>query len=117
MRIRTALSSTCLAAALLWIAVTLGVHPAGAADPSRLKLPPSKVTSLDLTNLVLTVDWSGTNTTVFITSQTRFFKDGKYAISKDLREGDEIRGTLKRTADDRFEAVRIFWGKPSPREK
>ena len=67
--------------------------------------------------MTFTVDLKGTNLTVFITSQTRFFKDGKYAISKDLKEGEMVRGALKPTTDERYEAVRIFWGKPSPREK
>jgi len=85
----------------------------------RVDLPPSKFTQLDFTNMTFTVELKGTNLTVYMTSETRFFKDGRYAISKDLKEGGLVRGKLKKAADDhdRPEAVRIFWGKPSPRER
>ncbi len=49
-----------------------------------------------------------TNLTVFITSETRFFKNGQYAISKDLTVGDIVHGTLRKKAEGRHEAVRIF---------
>jgi hypothetical protein len=83
------------------------------AEPSKeqkiLTLPKTPVQTLDLTNLTFTVSMN-TNLTVFITSQTRFFQKGKYAISKDLAVGESVQGTLKRSDDGRHEAVRIYIG-------
>lgn len=113
---KTRLSNFIAALTGAWLLV--GANAAIAADKT-IDLPPSKITLLDFTNMTFTVELTGTNLTVYITSETRFFKDGKYAISKDLKEGEIVRGKLKKAVDDhdRSEAVRIFWGKPSPRER
>lgn len=108
-------SSMLMAAAILAIGLSTGIK-SKAAD-KLIPLPPSKVVMLDFTNMTFTVNLKGTNLTVQITSGTRFFKDGKYAISRDLTEGEMVRGVLKPTSDERHEAVRLFWGKPSWREK
>ena len=63
---------------------------------------------LDFTNMTFTVTLKGTNLTVFITSETRFFKNGQYAISKDLTVGDTVHGTLRKKAEGHPEATRIF---------
>jgi len=114
MKTRVPILHTMLACA--WLAV--GGTRAPAAD-KLIDLPPAKITLLDFTNMTFTVELTGTNLTVYMTSETRFFKDGKYAISKDLKEGEIVRGKLKKAVGDhdRSEAVRIFWGKPSPRER
>jgi hypothetical protein len=114
MKTRVPILYTVLACA--WL--TVGSDCATAAD-KLIDLPPSKITLLDFTNMTFTVELTGTNLTAYMTSETRLFKDGKYAISKDLKEGELVRGKLKKAADDhdRSEAVRIFWGKPSPRER
>lgn len=104
-----------MAAAIAIILLATGAR-LEAAD-RLIPLSPSRLVMLDFTNMTFTVDLTGTNVTILVTSQTRFFKDGKYATSRDLSEGEIVRGVLKSTADERREAIRIFWGKPSWREK
>lgn len=104
-----------LAAALVAGALTTGLE--SRAAEKMIPLPPARVVVLDFVNMTFTVDLQGTNLMIHITSQTRFFKDGRYAISKDLTEGELVRGVLKPASDGRREAVRLFWGKPSWREK
>lgn len=84
-----------------------------------MDLPPSKITQLDFTNMTFMIELTGTNLLVHITSETRFFKDDRYAISKDFKEGKLVRGKLKKAMGDhdRNEAIRDFWRKPSPRER
>lgn len=102
-------------ALLLGAWLVVGLASVDAAD--TIQLPPSKITELNVTNMTFTVDLKGTNQIVQITSQTRFFRDGKYATTRDLMEGQTVRGVLKATADGRRQAVRIFWGTKSFREK
>ena len=113
---KTRVPILCTVLACAWLAV--GSERATAAD-KLIDLPPAKITQLDFTNMTFTVELKGTNLLIYVTSETRFFKDGRYAISKDLKEGELVRGKLKKAVDDhdRSEAVRIFWGKPSPRER
>jgi hypothetical protein len=99
------------------VAMMLSAGPDSKAADKLIPLPPSKVVMLDFTNMTFTVEVKGTNLTILVTSQTRFFKDGKYATSRELTEGEMVRGVLKPAAEEQREAVRIFWGKPSWREK
>jgi hypothetical protein len=87
-----------------WLMLSIG--PTALAQ--TVPLPKSQIQSLDLTNMTFTVTLKGTNLTVFITSETRLFKNGNYAISKDLTVGDTVHGSLRKKGEGRHEAVRIF---------
>ena len=73
-------------------------------------LPKSEIVKIDRTELRFTVKLAGSEETriLQITSETRFFKDGKYAISQDLAVGDSVHGKVHKRADGIYEAVRIY---------
>ncbi len=72
-------------------------------------LPKSEVLNVDRTELKLTVKLIGKEETrvLQITAETRFFKDGKYAISEDLAAGDVVFGKVHKRSDGVYEAVRL----------
>jgi hypothetical protein len=87
----------------------------GRAAPVE-NLPKSEILSIDRTNLTFTVKAGKTNETrmLQITSQTRFLKEGKYAISEELAVGDTVYGKVHKRADGMYEAVRIYIVKQKP---
>jgi hypothetical protein len=95
-----------------WLLLSIGPT----AFAQSVLLPKSPIQSLDLTNMTFTVTLKGTNLTVFITSQTRFFKNGNYAISKDLAVGDTVHGTMRKSMANRHEAVQVFVRTEPPKQ-
>ncbi len=89
-----------------WVVIQATAFAAGAT----VRLAKTKVEAVDLTNLTFTVTVKATNLVVFITPDTRFFKAGKSATSKDLTVGETVHGTLRKAAEARREAVRIYLG-------
>lgn len=77
-------------------------------------LPKCEVIGVDRTNLTFSVKLARTNETrlIQITSETRFFKETKPAISEDMAVGDTVFGKVHRRADGVYEAVRIYILKP-----
>lgn len=73
-------------------------------------LPKSEILKIDRTELKFTVKLAGSEQTriLQITSETRFFKDEKYAISEDLAVGDSVHGKVQKRADGVYEALRIY---------
>jgi hypothetical protein len=90
--------------------VSLAAVAQPAPKAKTLSLAKSPIAMIDYTNLTFTVTEKGTNLVLFITPETRFFKEGKYATSRDFKVGDEIHGTLKLGEADRHEAVRLYLG-------
>lgn len=79
-------------------------------------LPKSEIIKIDRIELRFTVKLGGSEETriLQITSGTRFFKDGKYAVSEDLAVGDTIHGKVHKRADGVYEAARIYIVKKVP---
>lgn len=107
----------CAAALLTAVAFAVSAPAQPAPKAQTINLPRSPITMIDLTNMVFQVKLKGTNLDLFITSQTRLFKDGKYATTQDFKEGDEVRGTMKVGDADRHEAVRLYTGKAQKSRK
>jgi hypothetical protein len=78
------------------------------AKPSVTPLH-GKVKSVDQTAKTITVG----KTTVQITSETRFLKDGKPATLEDVTVGENIGGAYKKSADGKKDATMIRIG-PKP---
>jgi uncharacterized peroxidase-related enzyme len=72
-------------------------------------LASSQIQSIDRTNMSITVKQRGRDETVtlYITSETRFFKNGQPAITSDLKAGDEVSGLVRKNSEGKVEAVRI----------
>lgn len=73
-------------------------------------LPKSEVIKVDRAELRFVVKLPKSEETriLQITADTRFFKEGKYAISEDLGVGDLVNGRIHKRADGVYEAVRIY---------
>jgi hypothetical protein len=69
-----------------------------------------RIESIDRTNMTLTIKDTGRKEplTVFITSQTRLFKDGEPAITSDLAVGEKIHGSARKDAAGELDALRIY---------
>ena len=95
---------------ILGVFAWLVLVPGSTARAQTIKLPESQIQSIDTTNMTFTVTVKEEKLTVFITAETRFFKKGEPATSKDLVAGDKVRGALRKTASGRQEAVRLYLG-------
>ena len=110
------MKSKLIKALLLGIGTALVLSLGSTALAQTIPLPKTRIQSLDFTNMTFTVTLTGTNLTVFITSQTRLFKNGNYAISKDLAVGDTVTGTMRKGTANRHEAVQIFARSERPKQ-
>ena len=101
----------------LMLAGTICAVPlsAGAANEKTVVLPRSHVEAIDFTNMTFTVTMKETNLTVHFTAETRFFLNGKPAVSKDMEVADHVKGTLHKPAQGLPEAVRIHIQKLAPK--
>ncbi|MBI1177024.1 hypothetical protein GC207_06245 [bacterium] len=90
--------------------MTIAVSAQSIPKSKPVNLPRRVISAVDMTNMTFTVTSKGTNLVLFITSETRFFKDGKYAITQDFKVGDEIRGTMTVAEDNKHLAVRLYSG-------
>lgn len=68
------------------------------------------IQSIDRTNMTITITQDRTvePVIVYITPQTRLYKNGHPAISSDLVAGDAVHGSVSRDVQGRLEGVRIY---------
>jgi len=97
------IKSTVLAALIL---VGSGVQ-ALARTTTRIH---GRIESIDRTNMTLTVKETGRKEplTLYVTSQTRLFKDGEPAITSDLAVGEKIHGSARKDAAGELDALRLY---------
>lgn len=72
-----------------------------------------KVASFDTNALALKLEGKAAQRVVLITSQTRLTKQGQPAVADDLKAGEEVGGTLRKSPEGREEALLIRIG-PKP---
>lgn len=75
-----------------------------------------KVASFDTTLRALKLEGKTTSRMVQLTAQTRLTKQGQPAKVEDLKAGEEVGGTLRKTPEGREEAVLIRIGPKTPTE-
>lgn len=114
MKMKSRLSRRLAGAAVLALALGLPLSASAqkAAKARPVNLPSARIVMIDFTNMTFTVEVKGTNLVVFVTSESRFFKDGKYATSRDFNPGDEVRGSIRLTPGngEHPEVVRLYTG-------
>jgi len=96
-----------------WLVLNVG----STAGAQPIKLSETQIQSVDSTNLTFSVAVKEEKLTVFITSETRLFKNGDPATTKALVAGEMVRGALRKTASGRVEAVRLHLGEPKAKAK
>ena len=69
-----------------------------------------QIQAVDRTNMTITVKQlrNGEVLTLYVTSQTRLFRNGEPAVTSDLQIGDIGGGSVRANADNRLEAVRFY---------
>jgi hypothetical protein len=74
-----------------------------------LALEHCQIQSVDRTNMTITVKQVDTDQvlTLYVTSQTRLFRNGEPAVTSDLLIGDMRGGPIRRNADNKVEAIRF----------
>lgn len=76
-----------------------------------------KIASFDATALALRLDGKTSKRVVHLTAQTRLTRSGQPALPEDLKPGEEVGGTLRKTPEGREEALLIRIGpKTDPAE-
>ena len=80
------------------------------ASARTITLTHGRIESIDRTNMTLTVKETGRKEplTVYITSQTRLFKDAEPAITSDLAVGERIHGSARKDAAGELDALRLY---------
>jgi hypothetical protein len=80
------------------------------ASARRITRIHGRIESIDRTNMTLTVKETGRKEplTVYITSQTRLFKDAEPAITSDLAVGERIHGSARKDAAGELDALRLY---------
>lgn len=75
-----------------------------------------RVAAFDTANLTLKLEGKANPRLVQLTLQTRLTKQGQPAQVEDLKTGEEVGGTLRKTPEGREEAVLIRIGPKTPPE-
>jgi hypothetical protein len=72
-----------------------------------------KVASFDAASQALKLEGKTTQRVVLLTAQTRLMKQGQPALLDDLKPGEEVGGTLRKSSEGREEALLIRIGPKS----
>jgi len=72
-----------------------------------------KIASFDASALMLRLDGKTSKRVVHLTTQTRLTRSGQPALPEDLKPGEEVGGTLRKTPEGREEALLIRIGPKS----
>ena len=93
-----------------FVAVLILVGTAVPALSQPVKIRPCEVQSVDCTNMTITVQTINDKETftLYVTSQTRLYRNGKPAITCDFQPGDLGHGSAYTNADNKVEAVRFY---------
>ncbi|MBL9126860.1 MAG: hypothetical protein JNL97_04400 [Verrucomicrobiales bacterium] len=107
---------------------TAAAAPSTVDKPAPARTPPpstgkretypfrGKVASFDTTLRALKLEGKTSSRMVQLTAQTRLTKQGQPAKMEDLKAGEEVGGTLRKTPEGREEAVLIRIGPKTPTE-
>ncbi len=75
-----------------------------------MSIPSGEIEAIDRVHMTFSVKETGHPglIRVFVTSRSRFYKNGEPAITADLAVGDIIKGVVRQDAKGHVDAVRIY---------
>lgn len=111
--------AACLAGApwALWAAEQPAEKPAEAQKAPKAKPRPFKGTIKAFDKVAMSITLEGEKAqTIYITSQTRIFKDGQPATTDAVTVGERVSGSVREGAEGKLEAVILRLGQPGLRK-
>lgn len=111
--------AACVAAApgAVWAAEQPAEKPAETQKAPKAKTRPFKGTIKAFDKVALSITLEGEKgDTIYITSQTRIYKDRQPATTDAITVGERVTGSARQGAEGKWEAVSLYLGQPGLRK-